>query len=194
MIKKECLMKMLRVIEGKMEIDNAQTIFINKLEQFKDGKSICSVGRQGGSRKLLVTWSDKLDIWWALKLNTNRYRNAFGIGKPSLNRNIVCEINPPLEGINRRIAGVFAKDADDKMYLLHRGRIGGGRLGIGKDKFQKEFDGTWVSVEDGTNISNLALVAAFESSSFAEDVADFIHKVERIKENRNDRLQKLGFQ
>jgi hypothetical protein len=176
---------MLKVVEYKAEIDKAQVLFMQNLGKFADRMGIISVGYQGESQKLRASWSKKLDIWWVGETSGNRYWNAFGTGEPEWNsgysHSITCEINPPFQGINRSIAGVFAKDPNGKLYLLHRGKIGGGKKGIGKTKFENEYRGVWVPVEDGSEFSRLALIASFESSRFGEQVADFVHQVERIK-------------
>jgi len=36
--------------------------------------------------------------------------------------------------MNRTIAGAFASDDEGNIYLVHRGRIGGGKKGIGRTK------------------------------------------------------------
>jgi hypothetical protein len=127
-----------------------------------------------------------LDIWWITEDSGNRFWNAFGTGEPKWNtksysHSITCEINPPYEGIDRRIAGAFAKDPEGKLYLVHRGKLGGGRPGIGKALFTDEFMGTWEEVEDGTEFSKVALIASFDNPRFDEQIADFVHEVERIK-------------
>ena len=58
--------------------------------------------------------------------------NAFGTERPypGAGLDIACEINFPYEGINRRVAGVFAEDANGTVYVMHRGLIGGSKVGI----------------------------------------------------------------
>ena len=176
---------MLTVIESQDETENAQALFLNKMNKMADKRDVIMVGYKGESQKLKASWSKKLEVWWVAEKSENRYWNAFGTKEPKWNteysHNITCEINPPVKGINRTIAGVFARDSNGKIYLLHRGKIGGGRKGIGKTKFWKEFRGVWQEVKDGEIVSRLALVAAFDSSRFARQVANFVHEVERIK-------------
>ena len=64
---------------------------------------------------------------------------------------------------------------------MHRGEIGGGRKGIGKSLFVKNFRGEWERVLNGNRTSRLALIAALESKRFPQQVANFVHEVERIK-------------
>lgn len=176
---------MLKLLDDKTEIQKAQTLFISKLNNRADKQGIINVGYQGESQQLNAHWSRNLDLWWITEDSGNRFWNAFGTGEPKWNtgysHSITCEINPPYKGIDRRIAGAFAKDPEGRLYLIHRGKLGGGRPGIGKALFTDEFRGTWEEVEDGTEFSRVALIASFDNPRFDEQIADFIHEVERIK-------------
>ncbi len=177
--------RVLKVIDDKVEIQRAQKLLLSNLNAVADRQDLINVGYQGESQKLNARWSKKLDIWWINENSGNRFWNAFGTGEPKWNtgysHSITCEINPPFEGIDRRISGVFAKNAEGKLYLLHRGKLGGGKPGIGKALFVKEFTGDWEEVKDGAELKRLALVASFDNPRFAEQIADFVHEVERIK-------------
>lgn len=67
------------------------------------------------------------------------------------------------------------------MFLLHRGLIGGGRPGIGKGLFDSQYTGSREEVLDGTRLSKLALISAFNNSRFVNQVAEFVKEVKRIK-------------
>jgi hypothetical protein len=176
----------LRVIEEKNEIDEAQTLFERTLKNAADRTEMIWVGFQGGNLHLEASWNKRLNIWWINSTaDGNRYWNAFGIGEPqwgsTFSHNIICEINPPFEGINRYMAGVYAKDSAGKLYLLHRGKIGGGKPGNSKSKFEKEYRGNWIYAQDGDRLTKLALIASFESPRFVDQVADFVNQVNSIK-------------
>jgi hypothetical protein len=177
--------EVLKVIEDGAAVKGTQTLFLEKLRKGAEKRGVVEIGYRGGNARLEASWSKKLGIWWASEEFENRYWNAFGTHEPRWNskysHTITCEINPPLKGINRTISGAFADDSDGRGYLLHRGKIGGGREGIGKTRFWNEFRGEWLEVEDGEVISKLALIASFDSPRFAEQIANFVHEVERIK-------------
>lgn len=176
---------MLKLLDDRVEIQKAQSLLVSKLNSKADKQGIINVGYQGESQQLNAHWSKSLDVWWITEDSGNRFWNAFGTGEPKWNtgksHNITCEINPPYAGIDRRIAGAFAKDPEGKLFFIHRGKLGGGRPGIGKTLFIDEFRGTWEEVEDGTEFSKVALIASFDNPRFAEQIADFVHEVERIK-------------
>src|SRR5262249_9919224 len=111
--------------------------------------------------------------------------NAFGATvKPNRGENmtITCEINLGFTGNVRAFAGAVARDARGHLYLMHRGRIGGGREGIGQSLFLENFRGESVRVSDGESSSTLALLGDLDSRRLTFQVAHFVHEVQRIKE------------
>lgn len=191
------LSKLLRVLEDKDEIEKAQTVFMKKLAKKADRTEELSVGYPGGSEIGPVSWSKALGMWWVHKPESNRFWNGFGTEEVQWSskhsHTLDCEINPPYEGINRRIAGVFAKDENGELFLLHRGKIGGGRPGIGKNLFLNNYRGKWITVKDGDQLSNLALVASFKNPRFVIQVTNFVKEVKRIKRNAtNNQMTSLS--
>lgn len=181
---------MLKVIEKKNEIRKAQREFQSKLSEYPDKSNRpLTIGGQWGHRTRQVSWSERLGIWWTTysvpDFAPNRFENAFGIVDASwINKNydaIPSVIDIPFNGVNRRIGGVFAVDEDNRIYLLHRGKIGGGRTGIGKNLFFDNYRGTRVTVQDGEMLSILALVGSLSSERFPIQVAEFVKEVVRIK-------------
>ncbi|MFQ5779376.1 MAG: hypothetical protein ACE5HN_01160 [Nitrospiria bacterium] len=176
---------MLKVIEGEKEIKKAQQKFMDRFEQLTDEKIPVIIGYPGGHDKAKVSWISSLDIWTYFgEKAKNRYWNLFGLGKPKKDSMIpiVCEMNIPLNGINRRIGGAFAIDNAGDVILIHRGKIGGGRKGIGKARFQNNYRGKWEILDDGGFESEVALVGALSSSRFTRQVSRFVSEVERIKD------------
>jgi hypothetical protein len=146
---------------------------------------LVTIGGQWGHKKKKVSWSNKLGIWWKAYSLNNRFENAFGIVDEAWFDkkfdSIPSVIDIPFCGVNRRVGGVFAIDEDSNLYLLHRGKIGGGKTGVGKNLFFENYRGTWVTVQDGESLSDLALVGSLSSERFPRQVADFVKEVVRIK-------------
>ena len=130
------------------------------------------------------------NLWFFSKLagepEPNRYWNAFGLFSTEEPSNIAVEINFPIEGTNRRIAGLLARDdRSNQVKVLHRGGIGGGRKGIGKNAFRswyrKRFPNNFVDVDEGMKnpIESILIGPIGESSLitnleiFVKSVADF---------------------
>lgn len=147
------------------------------------------VGFHGGSVEAELHYSPKLDIWLAMAENLdNRYWNGFGIGKPENGslESLSTEINIPKYGINRRIGGAFGKSDSGNILILHRGKIGGGRSGIGKTLFENNYRGKFIPVIDGDRTNKMALIGELKSEKLALQVANFVKEVSRIKtENKS---------
>jgi hypothetical protein len=109
--------------------------------------------------------------------------NLFGIGKPFEGQgvSITGQINFPFTGINRKIAGVFAVDEDKNILILHSGKIGGGKPGIGKKLFLNNFRGDFITANDGDRDSQFCFVGELESHLLPIQIADFIEEIARIK-------------
>jgi hypothetical protein len=67
---------------------------------------------------------------------TERFWNAFGfLDQHARTQEIVVEINVPVAGRDNRVAGFFAEDEHGRVLIMHSGKVGGGRSGIGRDAF-----------------------------------------------------------
>jgi hypothetical protein len=143
------------------------------------------IGFHGGSETYTIHWCPPLKMWVLFNELDNRYWNSFGVARPDPDRalQITVEVNPPLEGMDRKVGGAFARDPHTgDIYLVHRGRIGGGQKGIGADLFWSRFRGGVRMREPGREeTSRVVVVGKVGASEFARDVAGFVHEVGRIK-------------
>ena len=89
---------------------------------------------------------------------------------------IAAEINFPAEGLNRAVSGVFAEDGDGGIWVLHRGKIRGG-----KELFFRHFDGETLTADDGGKEETFALVGRLGNADFAAKLAAFVKEILRIK-------------
>jgi len=175
---------MLKVLDNESDISEAQQRFAEGFARFARERIPVKLGFRGGNFEAEVSWCADLGIWTHFMMKPDsRYRNAFGIGKPAEGKNvsITCQINFPLRGINRRVAGAFVVDSYGDIYVAHRGKIGGGRAGIGKALFEEHYRGEWTDVDDGGIENTVALVAALNSPRLARQVSEFVFEVDRIK-------------
>lgn len=186
---------MLKVLDDQSSISEAQQRFVKGFERFIAEKIPVKLGHLGDSFEKEVSWCEDLNIWiYSEIVPGSRYWNAFGTGKPGEGENvsITCEINFPLKGINRRIAGAFVVDGLGGVYVVHRGKIGGGRKGIGKRLFEENYRGPWRDVKDGEVENVVALVGALNPPQFARQVSDFVYEVNRIKSLVSSGLAQVG--
>jgi hypothetical protein len=94
---------------------------------------------------------------------------------------IASEINFPWAQIDRKTGGAFAEDAWGNVFVIHRGKIGGGKKGVGKSLFEHNYRGVWSFMEDGDSISQVAVIGDLKSSRFALQAAQFVKKIEIMK-------------
>lgn len=174
---------MATVITDKQEIAKLYRQFQHKLLEHFTEKFYCRVGFPGGSFEDDVYYSPDLHLWIGYAKLDNKFWNGFGHGRPiDWNSNSISgEINFPIEGINRRIAGAFARENNGNILVLHRGKIGGGKPGIGKTHFTDNFRGDFVTAIDGDRENDFCLVGDLSSQHFQRQVANFIQEIYRVK-------------
>lgn len=179
---------MLIAINEPNQVREYQRKFETMLSKYLTKKGECTLGFQGGKFDNEIAFNKKI-FWSNFEMTleehgeTPRFWNGFGSYiKGSVSQNIGVEINIPTTGINRTISGLFACDAETKdAFLLHRGRLGGGRPGIGKKAFKNWYRGQWVEVlEDGRN-SEVILITSLYSEQSIKNITHFICQVEQFK-------------
>jgi hypothetical protein len=175
---------MLKLITERKEIQMCHILFEAQLRSFVSERMTISVGYQGESAELRVNYSEKLGIWWVIRNSEEMSWNPFGIGKPlkKQSNSIVCEINYLKFGRLTSRSGAFAKNESGELVLLHNGRIGGGRKGIGQSLFLDNFIGEILDVQLPNSIKRYAPVGDLESDRFPYQVELFVKEIGRIKQ------------
>jgi hypothetical protein len=175
---------MLKVLDDESAIKKYRRQFIRCFKPFIDEKIPVNLGHPGATVRAKALWSERLGIWMVHeKMSGNRFGHAFGAEKPTSSSHIpiTCEINFPAKGIDRRIGGALAIDRDGRIFVVHRGRIGGGKKGVGKALFDDHYRGVWAIMEDGSTETTVALIGVLNSPRFVRQVSQFVHKVDRMK-------------
>jgi len=152
-----------------------------------------ALGTKAGSFSADVSYYlPSLRLWSAFAEGDNSLWNTYGLGDPNSYRDMVCHLTVPIEGVDRRIGAVYARSTEDgTVSILHRGKIGGGREGVGKTVFWDhfhEYGGRVVESDDGEGDLRFALVATVGSASFLSDVKTFVVTVKAIKDRAVSRL------
>ncbi len=175
----------MKLLSARAKIENAQNRLRLAVEIRKPQLLPTTIGYQSGSFATDVMWLPSLGFWAYFGMPPNekspseRYWNVFGSGKPKNSASITCEINPPIDGINRRVSGAFA-ETESGVALLHRGRLNVSG-GITKEFFVQHYRGKWVEVEDGEKISSLVYIGDLDSLDLCEEIGKFVRQVARIK-------------
>jgi hypothetical protein len=175
---------MLKVITDQRAIKKYTGQFNKKFKPFIDEAIKVKLGHQGAGFPAKVLWSNELGIWkFSQTVKNVRYWNAFGIGKPGTSSviSIASEINFPWDQLDRKTGGAFAEDAWGNVFVIHRGKIGGGKKGVGKSLFEQNYRGIWSFMEDGNSVSQVAVIGNLKSGRFALQAAQFVKKIEIMK-------------
>lgn len=176
---------MLKTIQDAGIITRCQRLFVRRFKSFITDKIPVKIGHQGASFAAKVFWAEQLGMWMVSpKAEEGRYGHLFGLGRPvpSGHVPIACEINFPAQGVDRKIGAAFARDHQGRIYVVHRGKIGGGQKGIGKTLFENRYRGVWTDLEDDDTTVTVAVVGDLNSVRFPRQVAQFVQKVMKIKE------------
>ena len=166
------------VITAPEKLAAAQALFAEILLAALPKKAACTVSGAGGGFEAEVSYSPELDLWYAMQPQSKKCWNGFGIGQPVAGKkvSIAAEINFPTEGLNRAVSGVFAEDGDGGVWVLHRGKIRGG-----KELFFRHFGGETLMADDGGKEKTFALVGRLDDADFAAKLAAFVKEILRIK-------------
>lgn len=166
---------MLVLVESKKEIRSCQ----KRLEEIITKKFTESQKRDIGFPGGHITDAKVLTngkIWYWSKLLENddnqscRFLNWFGVINDQKSLNITVELNVPITGINNRVASFFAKDPVSQIpYLIHTGKVGGGKEGVGKYAFLSYLNAKLVNIIDseGKTKQGMILMALDETASIA---------------------------
>jgi len=172
-----------RVLERAAEIRRVRKEIVAAFRKHGAKPVRANLGFRGENLDVRVLWMEDLGIWLAPSvISGSRYWNAFGTKSPHGGSvPITCEVNLPLQGIDRRIGGIAVADEQGRTILAHRGRIGGGREGIGAELFWSHYEGKRLTVWDGDRETDVAAVAEIGSPRLVRQIQFFVREVERIK-------------
>jgi hypothetical protein len=167
------------LLTAAREIAAAEEQLIQRFQNAATWKGKKRLGYQGGSMEKAVCWVAGEGVWLSNYREENRWWNGFGTVDPRETQmlTITVEINPPMDGVDRRCAGAFLRDDRGRLYLTHTGRVGGGRKGIGKREFLSRFKGSIAEVDGYEYI----LVGRLDADDFIRNVAGFVKVVDAFK-------------
>jgi hypothetical protein len=181
---------MLRPIYDVPRIAFLQQVLRSRLYSLLPNVTDATAGFQGDS--LDVQLHSDGDLWYTTDIvgspRRQRYWNAYGRLSSGHPGDIIVETNIPLRGRDLRVGALFGEDADSgSTFLLHTGKIGGGRAGIGKSAFID-----WVEGQQPSRLVRLPPehsppdfvieVAELHAQSFLSDIKAFVLQAERFKE------------
>jgi len=131
-----------------------------------------------------VWWSSERKMWMSFRLDKSiktekwRYWNAFGLEKPLPNTKtpIIVEINFPVAGENRRIAGSFVKNEQGHVSVIHNGRltVGNRKINLCDYKNSNKFNFHFIESD--------ILIGELDEPSFSMKIYNFVKEVNKARE------------
>ncbi|MEI6168843.1 MAG: hypothetical protein WCS52_16805 [bacterium] len=175
---------MLRAITDKRRVAEIHRDFIEAIRRALGHSAPLTIGYKGETGQMPAHYNDELWFISQLSQNSNRFWDAYGLN-PDFNRsnNITVEINIPVEGVNRTISALFAEAPDtQEVFLIHRGKVGGGRPGIGKNAFTAWYNGGIATIDEKDGRTTDAyLITSLRDPHMAENVVNFVKAVSEFK-------------
>jgi len=180
---------MFSLLESKEEIAKAQRTLEATIRRDFNTKTVKNIGYPGGTTFDAKVYTDHHCWFWSKDHNdagepNPRRLNWFGLFNEDSGLQISVEINTPYEARNDQIAGFFGRDNDTgAIYLLHSGRIGGGKKGVGKTTFL-----TWSNehltevVDSSGGIRSGILVMPIEGKSATRSAIRYIETIAHFKQ------------
>ncbi len=148
-----------------------------------------NIGYPGGNVDLPIYSSGEGKLWVAFRLAGDyavpRYVNLFGVFHPNLpGQSITVEINVQIEGNGRQAAGFFAEDSETgDIFLMHSGKLGGRKSGIGKSEFLSWLKAKPIEVADEKGGSRMGIaVGRLGDADLIGRIWTFVQRVRSFKD------------
>lgn len=180
---------MLTLVSDTKRKKDAQAALEHELKGSLKRLGIRNIGFPGGNVDQTMYSAGKGELWVAFSgpsedFAVPRYWNAFGIYDPNRPaQTIAVEINIPSESNSAQVAGFFAEDNETgDIFLMHSGKVGGGRLGIGKSEFLFWSKAKLVDVaeKDGGIRSGIP-ICKLNDSAIVGRILAFVKRVQSFK-------------
>jgi hypothetical protein len=177
---------MYQVCTEKAEIASGKLLFLKVFISGNHEELSATIKFRPTSKQCTVRVLQKQKFWYFIEDDWHLFGRTSDISKNG-EASILCEINFPLESINRYIAGVVLRDETGNYCIGHRGNIGGGVEGRGKTTFWKKYSGSTLMVEDGDQNCKVALVCGLGNPGADLQLASFLKQVSAIRDDETNK-------
>jgi len=116
-----------------------------------------------------------------------RQAHLFKLGHEGGTLSPDAEINIP-DGLDRKVSGVLIAAPDGETLIGHRGTFTAFRGRVPRADAFEHFQDWLIEVEDEGRNADVIAVSSTDSPSIANDIAEFLFKVKRLKDQRKAKL------
>ena len=172
----------MQALESREEIAAAQAELLQRFRDRGAQPSDEQINYTTKPKEVSVLWLADLDLWVATSELPNRFRNAFGTGRPSGGSfSYIVHISSPKEGPNSHVSGLFVRDSEGRVFLAHDGRTGGGRKSIGRAELFAHLHVTPETVRCGDRDREVLLIGDVASTEILDRIAGFVDGVRQLR-------------
>lgn len=180
---------MLLLIESSKAKNLAQESVEKNVRAKLDDQGLRNIGFPSGNIDEVIYANEAGELWAAFGMVDDvaipRRWNVFGVFDPARNSQLITvEINIATDSNSAQVAGFFAKDpGTGQVYLMHGGRVGGGKPGVGRNAFLAWSKATLEDVyaADGTIRSGI-VIGNVATSDLAGRIWHFVQLVRNFKD------------
>lgn len=179
---------MLKLLSQKKRKERAQRSMQLALEEALSLQGTGLIGFPSGVVELPIFSNGPGSLWFASDqfkdVKTPRFWNAFGIYDPNKSKQAISvEINIPFPNESASVAGFFAENSQTgDVYLMHSGKIGGGKKGVGKTAFLAWSHAKLTTVlDENGNPRDGIIIAKLDQADFSHRIWNFTQIVSKFK-------------
>lgn len=180
---------MLILVENAKDKKAAQKTLQSLVCDNLEDQGLRNIGFPSGNVDEVIYSNGAGELWAAFgkvgDVAIPRRWNVFGVFDPSRNSQLITvEINIATGSNSAQVAGFFAKDpSTGQVYLMHGGRVGGGKPGVGRSAFLAWSKATLEDVyaSDGTTRSGI-IIGNVATNDLAGRIWHFVQLVRNFKD------------
>lgn len=173
------------IVTNKKDIASSVAIFKKKISALSETPEKREWTFPNGTKDIFLTYAITTNLGElsvAIPKRTESGQNHYFALGDKLTPAV--EVNIPM-GLNRKVSGAYVKHGK-QILICHRGRFTAYRGPIRKEISFAYFEKWLVTVEDNDKQSSLITITSLESSSLANDIAEFVSAVSDMKAQIKD--------
>lgn len=176
----------LEVISNESQIEKLNKVLSNLMTVncIKKRQKLIYTTR-GGAGETLVNYYPEGDFWWsgARLSKTHKYYNLIGVN-PDFKKanNILVQINYQKVFRDFREGALWAKDTTGRIFLLHKGKMGGGVSGISIENIDRIYSGRRSTAYHGKQSKDCFVVCEIYAPKAFPQLVSFVKEIKKIKE------------
>lgn len=180
---------MLQLLEKFSEIREAQKALEATLKRVLHDRGTRNIGYPSNNHDYRLYAAASGELYWALSgpsddHGVRRYVNTFGVfAADASSQQIVVEVSVPERGDDARAGGMFAREPlSGDIYLLHSGKVGGGRKGVSPTAFRAFHGRPLASVQTESRIRRAICLGRISDARLPALIWRYVQLVAAFKE------------